>query len=462
MEDPGKQKNPGWGNPHALVLTADLKELAGQVVDAYNALSLTRLKLPHCNLVQIEFDSRKTLARASSHFLRLKARDASTAVTMVEELKTTTQTFADLNPVTTGKADALESDSAPSASTQRSRPLIERAQNALKDLNSCRKELETPWGVRASARLARLATRVNDALQRVEDLRRRGVELVRKDSGPPIVNPIGIRLVGLGPSADLWLGVPWPLALAPEVVALCQRILRLDTGEPSLRLKGREVAVARLYFRLFSECRPMSYRVPVDELVDDETNENTRHLQRLVVDYLPLLRSFLSKAFLLAPRRTPDEGATLSRPAQAPAKELTGVKASAQPRIGRASPLEIVITDDIAVLVDNKSVRGVAHRAVLWIASQIESGATSIDIRIWDFVQEIYGKTTNAKYVNNTWIRNRDALGKINLSVQSTSGGNWMVSNFRFQFGPKATKAAIKERLAKRSPQSRRGRRHAV
>jgi hypothetical protein len=439
----------------------ELKHAAQQVVDARDALSAVQSKIPGCDLVHIHFNSRKTLILAASQFLRLLARDASAATMMREELKATTQTFSDLSPVlkaipNRGGTDAQESDADHSVSAESSRLLIERALHVLEDLKSCHAELNQMRRVRPSAPLARLATRVNEALHRLEDLRRRGVELVRKDSGPPVINPIRIRVVGLGPSADLWLGVPWHLALAPEVVALCERISSANTGEPSFKLRIKEQAIGRFYLRFFSQGRPGSYRVPVDEIVDNETHEHTGDLQRLVDEFLPLLHSFLNRVF--APVKQPALGG--ESPGNPPSQGSAMAARDANLRVQHGKELdrkvEIVFRDDMAILADNKPVRGVAYRAILYLALRfLEGGASNLEVDTWDFARIVYGQAKTAKYVANIWDRNKRALDNVGLLFDPTTGGNWIVSNFDFQFGSKATKDAILRRLERRRPQAR-------
>lgn len=251
-----------------MTLTPALIRSAKAVVSICKRIDWDTLKATQCDIVHLHFQSIETVQDANHTLLEMAAGDCDLRRAIVSRIE---RAFRMICP------PVAPSEAAGKVSVLLSNSEVEKLLN----------DLDAP---KDAANFADLCVRGWVLYREIyrEALEIRRCEAHLYDPLPPL--PQEDIPFWLGPAADLWIGVPIQLVFAEPIVRLCQRIAENNTGVTALSFEPGEEESLRLHHRLWTECKPWSCRVPVD----DFSHPICHRLQTILDAFIPKLRKVVS------------------------------------------------------------------------------------------------------------------------------------------------------------------------
>jgi len=434
-----------------LALTPALIRSAKAVVSICKRIDWDTLKskATQCDIVHLHFQSIETVLDANHTLLEMAAGDCDLRRAIVSRIE---RAFRLICP------PVAPSEAAGKVYVPLSNSEVEKLLN----------DLVAP---KDAANFADLCVRAwvlyKEIYREASEIRRREAHLY--DPLPPL--PQDDIPPWLGPAAKLWIGVPIGLAVAEPIVFLCQRIAEINTGETSPHFEPGEEDSLRLHHRLWTECKPRSYRVPVD----DFSHPICHQLQTFLDAFIPKVRKFVCAVI--------DQGKVPKLSAVAESAAITSAAVGAQPRTdeqkqqgvgentavskqtvaselsktgGMQSELENDI-DPVLIRIGKEYTAVVPSRpklkpstgrrcALLALVVLADENATEFHVKNTpDFVKLTHGRISN---VSRDWDRNRVFLKSAGIKVRGDDQNESHLSGFRLEIHAEIDKDKIRKRLS--------------
>ena len=213
-----------------------------------------------CDMVHVQFETDKAVQLACRIFLETAAGDLGSRKILIATIQ---QAFpAKISPGDSAKVDGKGQGHDPSA----------KADKLLSDLRTTPSPRQFA-GLCIKASLLHWKISQNLWVKTQRQVQRGAARIL-----PPPPRPDRAPF-WLGSAADRWISVPARLAFAEPVVGLCRRIAEINTCVTTLRLEAGELHSLQLHLQLFTECKPLSFRIPGDDLTDTFCHELQKILE---------------------------------------------------------------------------------------------------------------------------------------------------------------------------------------
>lgn len=425
MQRTTSRRKASTGPSNALTLTPKLVSLAKEIVSIYDRINWEEFYKEDCDTVELIFQSVDDTRTAIKIMLGMAADNIALRNRMITKIQ---------------KALGRRSPAEASGATRVGgsvRKLDRAAEKLIEDLKAARKP----------SRFAFLCQQAWELSIKIDRSNRR-----KRSAGamaPPIPQGAVRGIPGwLGPAGAKWIMVPARLAFAEPIVNLCQRITWVNIEVTTLHFEPREKDSLRLHHRLWTKCKPLSYRVPLGE----NPNPLCHLLQESIDVFLPKVMEMVS-AFI-------DQIATVK------AKTMEKPLPTATTPASQTEELvPIVITGNYLVqtYLKNKleleSVRtAVLGNALRGIAALTESDKTEVFVKHQEFVELTYRSDKN---VRKKMDEMRKQLKGIGIKCDQPRGqGETRFSNYKVVFkesleGQKLSPQGLKEWLARQPARTR-------
>jgi hypothetical protein len=238
VKRPAHRRKSSEGTSNVLLLTPELVRSAKDIVSIYDRIDWKQLEEADCDTVHLHFQSAESAEAASQIMLEMAAGELGRRNLLIERIRTSFQ-----DPTASeGSAEKREKGSVRGSSRIVDQLLV--------DLIAER----TPSRFADLAKQAWLLS-----CQRHAGTRKKSNTSAKS---PPVPQIQTTSIPGwLGSNGDRWVGVPARLAFAEPIVGLCRHIASAITGDTTLCFEPGEEDSLRLHHRLWTECKPRSYRV---------------------------------------------------------------------------------------------------------------------------------------------------------------------------------------------------------